>query len=101
MFLIVAAMSGQVAFATEMGKKNWNMKMMTMTMTTEQRQNIANAHEKMAVCLRSNRPTGECHNEMMSSRKEGLGWDGCPAMGEKWGNKTQHHMMDDSSDDKE
>ena len=33
--------------------------------TKEQREKMAEAHEKMAACLRSDRPIQECHDEMM------------------------------------
>ena len=49
-------------------------------MTTEQRQKMADAHEKMAACLRSERPLADCHDEMMKSCKES---GGCPMMGGK------------------
>jgi len=34
-------------------------------MTAEQRSKMADAHEKIAACLRSDRSIGECHEEMM------------------------------------
>ena len=33
--------------------------------TKEQREKMAQAHEKLAACLRSDRPIDECHAEMM------------------------------------
>jgi hypothetical protein len=35
--------------------------------TKEQREEMAQAHEKMAACLRSDRAIEECHSEMMKS----------------------------------
>jgi hypothetical protein len=37
----------------------------TPQMTADQRTKMAEAHEKMAACLRSDRPLSECHEEMM------------------------------------
>jgi hypothetical protein len=49
--------------------------------TAEQRQKMAEVHEKMAECLRSDRPIGECRREMARACNETLGADGCPMMG--------------------
>lgn len=89
MFLFIVGMSGQLSFAEDMGKKTSAMKMPAMT--TEQRQKMADAHEKMAVCLRSTKPFSDCHEEMMKACKDGMGKDGCPMMG----GKGMHgdHMM--------
>src|SRR5690349_8902146 len=51
------------------------------TMTTEQRQKMADAHEKMAACLRSDRPVPDCHDELMKSCKDAMGATTCPMMG--------------------
>ncbi|MHB1845171.1 MAG: hypothetical protein ACYCWW_10095 [Deltaproteobacteria bacterium] len=50
-------------------------------MTTDQRSKMADAHEKMAACLRSTRPVKECHQEMKKSCQEVMGKDNCPMMG--------------------
>jgi hypothetical protein len=50
-------------------------------MTAEQRQKMADAHEKMAVCLRSERPVPDCHDELMKGCKETMGATMCPMMG--------------------
>lgn len=63
-----------------------------MEMTSEQRNKMADMHEKMAACLRSTKPMGECHEEMKNSCKD-MG-EACPMMGKMHG----HHMMHD--DDK-
>ena len=52
-----------------------------LQLTAEQRAKMADAHEKMAACLRSNRPLGECHDEMMKSCQETMGTGACPMMG--------------------
>ena len=50
-------------------------------MTKEQRNKMADAHEKMAACLRSNRELKDCHDEMMRACKDAMGPEGCPMMG--------------------
>lgn len=54
--------------------------------TKEMRAKMAVAHEKMAVCLRSDRPVAECRQEMMHSCQQMSG-QGCGMMGER------HKMM--------
>jgi hypothetical protein len=49
--------------------------------TPEARQHMADVHQKMADCLRSERPLAECRTEMMSSCQEMMGEGGCPMMG--------------------
>jgi hypothetical protein len=48
--------------------------------TPEQRQQMSAVHQKMAECLKSNRPIAECRNEMMSSCRSMMGEKGCPMM---------------------
>lgn len=50
-------------------------------MTHEQRVKMANAHEKMAACLRSDRPLADCRSEMMKTCHGLMGKAGCPMMG--------------------
>lgn len=76
-FLCILGMSGQIALAD--GGRMKSMKMPTLT--AEQRQKMADAHEQMAVCLRSDKAISVCHEDMMKSCKEGMGKDGCPMMG--------------------
>ena len=59
-------------------------------MTTEQRQKMADAHEKMAVCLRSERPLADCHEEMKSACKASMGSDSCPMMDGSMGGMKHH-----------
>ncbi len=49
--------------------------------TPEARQQMATVHQKMADCLRSERPFAECRSEMMKSCKDMMGASGCPMMG--------------------
>jgi hypothetical protein len=46
----------------------------------EQRQKMAEVHQRMADCLKSERPTSECRSEMMKGC-QGMGGDACPMMG--------------------
>jgi hypothetical protein len=48
--------------------------------TTEQRQKMAEAYQKMAECLRSNRPMAECRSEMAGACHT-MGPGICPGMG--------------------
>jgi hypothetical protein len=49
-------------------------------MTRDQRNKMAEAHQKMATCLRSDRPLQECRQEMMRACRDTMGADGCPMM---------------------
>ena len=49
--------------------------------TAEQRQKMAEVHQKMADCLRSDRPMAECRNEMATACHDMVGAGGCPMMG--------------------
>lgn len=44
--------------------------------TKEQRQKMAEMHEKMAACLKSDKPFEECHKQMASSCSGGCGMMG-------------------------
>lgn len=87
MFLFVLNIASNLAVAEDGSKSAMHKKMPPMT--TEQRQKMADAHEKMATCLRSDKPMEECHEAMMKSCKENMGKDGCPMMGDK--GKGMHH----------
>jgi len=51
----------------------------------EARQQMAAVHQKMADCLKSDRPIAECKAEMMKSCHEMMGERGCPMMGASGG----------------
>ena len=51
----------------------------------EQRQKMASLHDKMAACLRSEKPLADCRQEMWKSCKEMGKEGGCPMMGEHHG----------------
>ena len=63
--------------------------------TSEQRQKMAGIHDKMASCLRSERPVSECHEEMKKGCGDTMGKDGCPMMGGKMGHGKHHHHDED------
>jgi hypothetical protein len=58
--------------------------------TAEQRQKMADVHEKMAVCLRSDRPLSECRQETMQRCQDIMGQAGCPMMGSMMGSGMKH-----------
>jgi hypothetical protein len=80
--MILAALAGTTVFGNEKSKK-------MMTMTTEQRQGMATAHDKMAACMRSDKEMSECHKEMKESCMDVMGKDGCWMMKDM---DKMHHM---------
>lgn len=62
------------------------------TLTKEQREKMATIHEKIAACLRSDKPIADCHKEAMQSCHEMMGTEGCPMMG----SGMHGHMMQQS-----
>ncbi|HEX6507143.1 MAG TPA: hypothetical protein VF221_05870, partial [Chloroflexota bacterium] len=46
----------------------------------ETREKMAQLHEQMAACLRSDKSVQECHSDMVKSCQEQLGDEGCPMM---------------------
>ena len=92
------------SFAAENATTKHNMdKMKHMEMTSEQRQSMAVAHEKMATCLRSEKSMEDCKMEMMNSCQENMGKESCSMMGEMHGmkGKMKHQkMMDDKESSK-
>lgn len=70
----------------------------------EQRQKMAELHEKMASCLRSDRAFPECRQEMMNGCKTTMGQEGCPMMGAGMGKgmgRGRSSMMDEKTTTKE
>lgn len=51
------------------------------TPSKEMRDKMAAVHEKMATCLRSDKPFVDCRAEMQHSCKTMMGEAGCPMMG--------------------
>ncbi len=73
--VVVAIIAASVGSATWAAPKTWPK------LTPEQRQKMAEAHEKMAACLKSDKPIEQCREEMMKACQDNLGKDGCPMMG--------------------
>jgi hypothetical protein len=48
------------------------------------RQKMADIHQKMSICLRSDKPIAECRSDMLKNCQDLMGKDGCPMMG-SWG----------------
>jgi hypothetical protein len=63
------------------------------TMTPEQRQQMASVHEKVAACLRSDRPVSDCQAEMMKGCQAAMGAGMCPMMGGMMGQMQHGQMM--------
>lgn len=78
---------GVETFAKANGSKT------NMEITTEQRQKMADVHDKMAVCMRTERPMSDCQQEMMNSCQSTMGKDGCGMMGDKMAHGGHHNMM--------
>lgn len=51
------------------------------TPTPEMRATMAAAHERMAACLRSEKPVADCHAAMQAQCSSMMGGQGCPMMG--------------------
>ncbi len=89
-FLSMVALLGNVALAADSSSKSGKKP----EPTKEQRQQMAELHENMATCLKSDRLVSECRKEMMQACKETMGKDGCPMMGGKMGRGMRHRMND-------
>jgi hypothetical protein len=104
MKITITTMMILMAFATpSFGADKKKMKMMSMiTMTPEQRQSMANVHEKMAACLRSDKAIEDCHKDMMQSCQDMMGKTGCPMMDQKGKMHDMNKgMMDKKDQEKE
>jgi hypothetical protein len=64
--------------------------------STELRRRMADAHRKMAACLESERPFGECRAEMMKACQSMMGEHGCPMMGPMGGMRHGPGMTHES-----
>lgn len=83
--LTLSLMATSVSFASDGKKNKMGYQKMPMEMTKEQRQEMATHHEKMALCLRSDRTMADCQKEMRAACDEKMGMAGCPMMGEMRG----------------
>lgn len=70
---VLALFSVSTAFAAEPAKP--------ADPSPEAREQMAAVQQKLAECLRSDRPIAECKAAMMKSCHEGMGEHGCPMMG--------------------
>lgn len=57
----------------------------------ELRNKMAQIHEKMATCLKSDKSIKECQQQMHSNCQSMMGKSGCPMMGRMMGDMS--HMM--------
>ncbi|HAR43736.1 MAG TPA: hypothetical protein DCS07_14065 [Bdellovibrionales bacterium] len=81
--LSAALMMSSVSFGGDkMGK-------MHPSPTPEMRQKMAEMHQKMSECLKSDKPVAECREQMMKDCPA-AGMEGCPMMG-KGGMKGMKH----------
>jgi hypothetical protein len=73
--------------------------MMNSKMTKEQREKMAAGHEKMALCLRTDKSIKDCHEEMKKNCTDTMGPGGCSMMDHK--EMMGHHKnMKDSDKEK-
>lgn len=56
------------------------------------RQKMAEVHQRMATCLRSDKPIAECRSDMLKNCQDLMGKEGCPMMG-SWGGGMGPGMM--------
>lgn len=80
--LILSSAITSVSLASESKKHKMGYQKMPMEMSKEQRQEMAAHHEKLALCLRSDRAMADCHKEMRSACEGKMGMGGCWMMGD-------------------
>jgi hypothetical protein len=89
--VLVCAVAAFTLPAFAQDKAGTSAEMMTPPeLTAEQRQKMADIHEKMAACLRSDRPLSECRQETMQHCQALMGQEGCPMMGGMMGSGMKH-----------
>jgi len=91
--ITAAMMVGNLTFAAD-------KKTESKAPSKEQRQQMATVHQKMAECLKSDKPMSECKSEMMKSCQEKMGKDGCPMMGQMGGMMGKGMMHDRKDNEK-
>lgn len=79
-FLLVATVC--FSYCASEPKKQESIKVIASSAIPENRQKMAEIHDRMANCLRGDQSMESCHEEMMKSCKEAMGKDGC-MMGQK------------------
>lgn len=66
----------------------------------ELREQMAKAHEKMALCLRSETSVHDCHDQMRAQCQDMKNGDGCFMMGKMGRGMMGKHKKSDSTKDK-
>ncbi|MBY0314577.1 MAG: hypothetical protein K2Q26_03595 [Bdellovibrionales bacterium] len=90
-FLFACLSIGSIATAQQNKKtETKSANHLEAPMTSEQRQKMAEMHDKMATCLRSEKPMSDCKTEMMQNCKAMMGKGECPMTG----HMGQGMMMD-------
>jgi len=69
------------AMANEAAKEVASSKTEMPMMSADQRQKMANAHQQMADCLKSDKSMSECHEQMRSACSEASDKGACMGMG--------------------
>jgi hypothetical protein len=69
------------ALALVVGAVAWAADPQPPDPSPEARGRMAAIHERMAACLKSDRPFAECRAEMWKDCQEHMGKDGCPMLG--------------------
>lgn len=74
-------LAGNIVNAEEKAPKQTKYHGMGMgaELSKEERAKFAERHDKIAACLRSDKPMADCHKEM----REGMGQKGCPGWGKE------------------
>jgi hypothetical protein len=75
---MVLSLAGAVAYADTSSSKSSDKSKGMSEMTKDQRQKMADLHNKMADCLKSDRPLSECRQEMAKGCQDSFGKEGCP-----------------------
>ncbi len=69
--------------------------------SSEAREKMAAMHDKMALCLRSDKAIKDCHSEMHEQCKEHQGEGSCPMMGKMGKHHKNKHGSDKQDDNRE
>ena len=97
LFLMMAVTSMGCGMSAAEVTKAPQMTQWMMNVTPEQRQSMAELHEKMAVCLRSGKPMSACRDEIQKNCHGMVGTESCYMMG--MGKMHRGGMMGDYYED--
>ena len=92
MALLALTLIGTGVFAAEPNKMD-----MSKMMTPEMRQKMTDMHQKMADCLRSDKPMSECKQQMMKSCSDSMGKTGCSMMESMHGSSPMKGMSEEEN----